>query len=88
MGAKLSDVIEGAVGAVLSPVISGIAAFNRWRLPPRDTTGFLIPARPWASWKARFSYHGVTGSRAFRGLGNNHAGGRAIFHHSRRVVRS
>ena len=36
MGAKLSDVIEGAVGAVLSPVISGIASFNRWRLPPRD----------------------------------------------------
>ncbi len=36
MSAKLSDVIEGAAGAVLSPIISGIAAFNRWRLPPRD----------------------------------------------------
>jgi 8'-apo-carotenoid 13,14-cleaving dioxygenase len=36
MNSTLSDVIEGAVGAVMSPVISGIAAFNRWRLPPRD----------------------------------------------------
>lgn len=32
----LSDVLEGAVGAALSPLVSGIAAFNRWRLPPRD----------------------------------------------------
>ena len=36
MSTKLSDVIENAVGAVLSPVVSGIASFNRWRLPPRD----------------------------------------------------
>ena len=28
--------IEGAIAAVLSPVVSGIASFNRWRLPPRD----------------------------------------------------
>ncbi len=50
MAAKLSDVIEGAVGAVLSPVVSGIASFNRWRLPPRDAphpflTGFHEPMR-------------------------------------------
>ena len=36
MSTKISEMIEGAVGAVLSPVISGIASFNRWRLPPRD----------------------------------------------------
>ncbi len=36
MAAQISEVIEGAVGAVLSPVITGIASFNRWRLPPRD----------------------------------------------------
>lgn len=46
----LSDVIEGAANAVLSPVVSGIAAFNRWRLPPRDAphpflTGVHEPMR-------------------------------------------
>jgi carotenoid cleavage dioxygenase len=37
MAERLAELIEGAVGAVLSPVITRIAAFNRWRLPPRDT---------------------------------------------------
>ena len=36
MAARLSGMIEGAVGAILAPVVSGIASFNRWRLPPRD----------------------------------------------------
>jgi hypothetical protein len=60
---------------------------KQWRSVCR-VTGFLIPARPWASWKARFSEREVTGSKAFRGLGNSHAGGRAIFHQSRKVARS
>ena len=43
-----SSLFERATGAVLSPLISGIAAFNRWRLPPRDAphpllTGFHEP---------------------------------------------
>jgi carotenoid cleavage dioxygenase len=42
MAARLSDFIEGAVGAVLSPAISGIAAFNRWRLQPRDAPHPLL----------------------------------------------
>ncbi len=50
MAAKLSEMIEGAVGAALSPVVSGIASFNRWRLPPRDAphpflTGIHEPMR-------------------------------------------
>ncbi len=60
---------------------------KQWRSVCR-VTGFLIPARPWASWKARLSERGVTGSKAFKGLGNSHAGGRVVFHHSRSVVRS
>jgi 8'-apo-carotenoid 13,14-cleaving dioxygenase len=34
--------IEGAVRAVSSPVISGLASFNRWRLPPRDAPHPLL----------------------------------------------
>ena len=50
MATNLSDVIEGAIGAVLSPVVSGVASFNRWRLPPRDAphpflTGIHEPMR-------------------------------------------
>ena len=36
------ETIERASGAVLSPVISAVAAFNRWRLPPRDTPHPLL----------------------------------------------
>ena len=42
MAARLSDFIEGAVGAALSPVISAIASYNRWRLPPRDAPHPLL----------------------------------------------
>jgi 8'-apo-carotenoid 13,14-cleaving dioxygenase len=46
----LSDVIEGAASALLSPVVAGVAAFNRWRLPARDAphpflTGIHEPMR-------------------------------------------
>ncbi|MBA2935213.1 carotenoid oxygenase family protein [Sphingomonas sp. CGMCC 1.13654] len=34
--------MEGAVRAVSSPVISGLASFNRWRLPPRDAPHPLL----------------------------------------------
>ncbi len=34
--------IEGAVGAVLSPIVAGIASFNRRRLPPRDAPHPLL----------------------------------------------
>ena len=33
---------EGAVRAVSSPVVSSIASFNRWRLPPRDAPHPLL----------------------------------------------
>ncbi len=36
------EFIEGAVRGVSSPVISGIATFNRWRLPPRDAPHPLL----------------------------------------------
>ena len=37
-----SRAVEGVVGALLSPVISGVAAFNRRRLPPRDAPHPLL----------------------------------------------
>ena len=45
---RAADLIEGAVRAVSSPIVSGIASFNRWRLPPRDAphpllTGIHLP---------------------------------------------
>ena len=45
---RAGALIEGAVRGVSSPVITGIAAFNRWRLPPRDAphpllTGIHLP---------------------------------------------
>lgn len=45
---RASTLIEGAVRTVSSPVITGVAAFNRWRLPPRDAphpllTGIHLP---------------------------------------------
>ena len=33
---RAADFIDGTVRAISSPVISGLASFNRWRLPPRD----------------------------------------------------
>ena len=39
---RAADLIESAVRTVSSPVISGIAAFNRWRLPPRDAPHPLL----------------------------------------------
>ena len=36
------DIVDAAVGAVLAPVVSRIAAFNRWRLPPRDAPHPLL----------------------------------------------
>jgi 8'-apo-carotenoid 13,14-cleaving dioxygenase len=44
----VAELIEGTVRAVSSPMISGIASFNRWRLPPRDAphpllTGIHLP---------------------------------------------
>jgi 8'-apo-carotenoid 13,14-cleaving dioxygenase len=36
------DIVDMAVGAVLAPVVSQIAAFNRWRLPPRDAPHPLL----------------------------------------------
>lgn len=38
----VSEAIEGLVGAVLSPVVARIAAFNRGRLPPRDAPHPLL----------------------------------------------
>jgi len=45
---RVAGLIEGAVRGVSSPVISSIAAFNRWRLPPLDAphpllTGIHLP---------------------------------------------
>ena len=42
IGERISLVLEGAMGAVLSPVIARIAAFNRWRLPPLDAPHPLL----------------------------------------------
>ena len=39
---RAAALIEGAVRGVSSPVISGIASFNRWRLPPRDAPHPLL----------------------------------------------
>jgi carotenoid cleavage dioxygenase-like enzyme len=39
---KAADLVDHAVGAVLAPVVSRIAAFNRWRLPPRDAPHPLL----------------------------------------------
>jgi len=45
---RAAMLLEGVVRSVSSPVISGVAAFNRWRLPPRDAahpllTGIHLP---------------------------------------------
>jgi carotenoid cleavage dioxygenase-like enzyme len=39
---RAADFVDHAVGAVLAPVVSRIAAFNRWRLPPRDAPHPLL----------------------------------------------
>ena len=39
---RAAALIEGAVRGVSSPLVSGIAAFNRWRLPPRDAPHPLL----------------------------------------------
>ena len=39
---SVSEAIEGVVGALLSPVVAGIASFNRRRLPPRDAPHPLL----------------------------------------------
>jgi carotenoid cleavage dioxygenase-like enzyme len=39
---RAADFVDQAVGAVLAPVVSRIAAFNRWRLPPRDAPHPLL----------------------------------------------
>ena len=39
---SVSEAIEGVVGALLSPVVTGIASFNRRRLPPRDAPHPLL----------------------------------------------
>ena len=39
---RVSQAIEGVVGAVLSPVVAGIASFNHRRLPPRDAPHPLL----------------------------------------------
>lgn len=39
---RTAELIEGAVRAVSAPVVSGIAAFNRRRLPPRDAPHPLL----------------------------------------------
>ncbi len=41
-GELLTHAVELAVGAVASPIISRIAAFNRWRLPPLDAPHPLL----------------------------------------------
>ncbi len=40
--ARLADAVERVVDAVSSPIVSGVAAFNRWRLPPRDAPHPLL----------------------------------------------
>ena len=39
---RAAALIEGAARGVSSPLVSGIAAFNRWRLPPRDAPHPLL----------------------------------------------
>ena len=39
---RVAEFIEGAVRTISSPVISGLASFNRWRLPPRDVSHPLL----------------------------------------------
>ena len=39
---RAAEFIEGAVRTISSPVISGLASFNRWRLPPRDAPHPLL----------------------------------------------
>ena len=36
------NIVERATGVVLSPIVSSIAAFNRWRLPPIDAPHPLL----------------------------------------------
>lgn len=42
LAGRASETIDRLVGAVLSPVVSTVAAFNRWRLPPRDAPHPLL----------------------------------------------
>ena len=42
MGDRIGRAIEGAFGAVASPIVARIAAFNRWRLPPLDAPHPLL----------------------------------------------
>jgi carotenoid cleavage dioxygenase-like enzyme len=39
---RATDLIGSGVRAISSPVVTGIAAFNRWRLPPRDAPHPLL----------------------------------------------
>ena len=39
---QMTQAVETAFGVVASPVISGIVAFNRWRLPPLDAPHPLL----------------------------------------------
>ncbi|WP_254604955.1 carotenoid oxygenase family protein [Sphingomonas bacterium] len=39
---SVSQAVDGVVGAVLSPVVTAVAAFNRRRLPPRDAPHPLL----------------------------------------------
>lgn len=42
LAVRIEQMIDTAVGAVASPIVSGIAAFNRRRLPPRDAPHPLL----------------------------------------------
>ncbi len=39
---RVAEIADAAAGAILSPIVSRIAAFNRWRLPPRDAPHPLL----------------------------------------------
>ena len=39
---RASVAIESVIGALSSPIITSIAAVNRWRLPPRDASHPLL----------------------------------------------
>lgn len=41
-GERIVETIEAATGAVLTPIVARIAAFNRWRLPARDAPHPLL----------------------------------------------
>lgn len=42
MASRVSETIEGVIATVSTPVVKGIAAFNRYRLPPRDAPHPLL----------------------------------------------